>query len=185
MTQRKSKKESMTIFTERLIIRHPKISDAVALNSAIIESIRELKKYLAWANKIPSTSDTQNNIENAIRLIETNADVRFLIFSKDNDFIGSSGLHKIDWQIKKAEIGYWIRTTKSGNGFMTEAVNAIANYGINELGLQRIEIVCSGSNTKSRRIPEKLGFTLEGILKKHRINGDGTIDDTVYYAKVI
>jgi RimJ/RimL family protein N-acetyltransferase len=68
---------------------------------------------------------------------------------------------------------------------VTEAVNAIMNYGINELGLKRIEIICSGSNIKSRRIPERLGFTLEGILKNHRINNDGTIDDTVYYAKVI
>jgi len=176
----------MTLFTERLIIRHPKISDAAILNSSIIESIRELRKYMSWANEIPTLSDTRNNIENAIRLIEANEDIRFLIFSKNNnDFIGSSGLHKIDWRIKKAEIGYWIKTSKSGNGFMTEAVNAIMNYGINELGLRRIEIINSGSNIKSRRIPERLDFTLEGILKNHRINNDGTIDDTVYYAKVV
>ena len=175
----------MAILTERLIIRHPKISDAAALNSSIIESINELRKYMPWVNQVPSVLDTQNNIENAIKLIDANQDIRFLIFSKNNDFVGSSGLHRIDWQIKKAEIGYWIKTSQSGHGLMTEAVNAIANYGINELGLRRIEIICSGSNTQSRRIPEKLGFTLEGILKNHRINNDGTIDDTIYYAKVV
>lgn len=173
------------ILTERLIIRHPTIADVAALNSSIIESISELRKYMAWANRPPSLSDTQNNIENAMMLIKANQDLRFLIFSTDNDFIGSSGLHKIDWQIRKAEIGYWVRTSKSGNGYITEAVGAITNYGISELGLKRIEIICSGSNLKSRRIPEKLGFTLEGILKNHRINNDGSIDDTVYYAKVI
>ena len=174
----------MTIFTERLIIRHPETSDAATLNSSIIESINELRKYMPWVNEIPSILDTQNNIENAIKLIEKNEDIRFLIFSKNNDFIGSSGLHRINWRIKKAEIGYWIKTSQSGNGLMTEAVNAIMNYGINQLSLKRIEIICSGSNIKSRRIPERLGFTLEGTLKNHRINNDGTIDDTVYYAKV-
>ena len=175
----------MTISTERLTIRHPKISDSLALNSAIVESISELRKYMSWANEIPTISDTEKNIENAIKLIESNIDIQFLIFTKDNDLIGSSGLHEINWQVKKAEIGYWVRTTKTGNGYITEALNAITSYGINELGLKRIEIMCSGSNTKSRRIPEKLGFTLEGILKRHRINSDGTFDDTVFYAKVI
>lgn len=173
------------ILTERLIIRHPTIADAAVLNSSIVESLPELQKYMSWANHVPSLSETQNNIEGAILLIQANQDLRFLIFSKDEDFVGASGLHKIDWQIRKAEIGYWIRTSKSGNGLMTEAINAITNYGIHELGLKRIEIVCSGSNLKSRRIPEKLGYALEGILKNHRINNDGSIDDTVYYAKVV
>lgn len=172
------------IFTERLIIRYPTLADADVLNASIIESLPELRKYMSWANHIPPMSETRNNLESALLLISTKQDLRFLIFSKDNDFIGSSGLHKIDWQIKKAEIGYWIRTSKSGCGLMTEAVNAITNYGINELGLKRIEIVCSGSNAKSRRIPERLGYTLEGVLKNHRINNDGSIDDTVYYAKL-
>lgn len=175
----------MIISTERLMIRTPEPSDAVAVNSAIIESMPELRKYMPWANEAPSIVDTRNNIESAIKLIETNQDIRLLIFSKDGDFIGSSGLHRIDWQIKKAEIGYWVRTSRSGNGYVTEAVAAITDYGMNVLGLRRIEIKCSGSNTKSRRIAERLGFTLEGVLKNHRINSDGTIDDTIYYAKVI
>ena len=175
----------MILTTERLIIRPPQRSDAVALNAAILESMVELRKYMIWANQIPSLADTQNNIENAIQLIKANMDIRFLIFSKDNAFVGASGLHKIDWQIKKAEIGYWIRTSMSGKGLMTEAVEAIANYGFNELGLRRIEIIVSGSNSKSKHIPERLGFTLEGRLRNHRINNDGTIDDTLYYAKVI
>lgn len=175
----------MNLLTERLIIRHPKISDTAVLNASIIESINELRKYMPWVNQVPSILDTQHNIENAIKLIEANQDIRFLIFSKNNDFVGSSGLHRIDWQIKKAEIGYWIKTSQSGQGLMTEAIDAITNYGINELGLRRIEIICSGSNIKSRRIPERLGFTLEGILKNHRINNDETIDDTVYYAKIV
>lgn len=175
----------MIIETQRLIIRIPNLEDAEVINAGIIESIDELKYFLPWAQNKPSLEETRNNLVDALKQIESKKDIRLLIFHKNGEFIGSSGLHKIDWRIPKAEIGYWIRTSKTGNGYAKEAVDAITNHGINIMGIKRLEIIVSDSNKKSWQIPEKLGYLLEGILRKHRINPDGSIDNTRYYAKVV
>ncbi|WP_255266623.1 GNAT family N-acetyltransferase [Bacillus cereus] len=90
-----------------------------------------------------------------------------------NDFIGTASLYGINWKISKCEIGYWINTQFSGNGYMTEAVSELTNLGFQLLKFRRIEIRCESNNIKSRTIPEKLGFELEGILS----NEDLSVDD--------
>lgn len=115
--------------------------------------------------------------------------LRFLIFSKETDeFIGTCSLHNINWDIPKFEIGYWIDWIDirfSGKGFMTEAIQRLTNFAIQELNGRRIEIRCESSNTKSRKIPEKLGFELEGILRNEEFSADGkNLTDTCIYAKI-
>ena len=120
----------------------------------------------------------------AIKMTGEKKDIRLLIFSHNGDFIGSSGLHKNDWRIPKAEIGYWIRTRKSGKGYATEAVRAISDYALHRLRFRRIEILISGSNKRSLGVVERLRFPLEGVLKMERVNPDGTVDDTHIYARI-
>lgn len=88
---------------------------------------------------------------------------RHLIYHKEtNNFIGTASLHRIDWSVSKCEIGYWVNTQFSGSGYITETVRALTNLGFQLFKFRRIEIRCEASNTKSRAIPEKLGFELEG-----------------------
>ena len=47
---------------------------------------------------------------------------------KDGRFLGSSGLHRIDWDVPKFEIGYWCRTSLARRGYITEAVAKIEEY---------------------------------------------------------
>lgn len=90
----------------------------------------------------------------------------------ENKWIGSMGYNDIDLTNKKAEIGYWLDKDYQGKGIMTDCVRAIIKYGFEELDLHRIEIKCASSNTKSKAVPERLGFTLEGTLRdSYRMNG--------------
>ncbi|MNI91389.1 putative ribosomal N-acetyltransferase YdaF [compost metagenome] len=98
--------------------------------------------------------------------------------------MGSSGLHRIDWQTRKFEIGYWVRTSCSRQGYISEAVAAIADYAIRELGANRIEIRCDSRNTQSARVAERLGFTLEGIIRNDKRDVAGTLRDTLLFSKV-
>jgi ribosomal-protein-serine acetyltransferase len=94
-------------------------------------------------------------------------------------------LQNTNWHVPKFEIGYWIDTRYSGNGYMTEAVQGITSFAFNELKARRVEIRCDSRNVKSRAIPERLGFTLEGVLKNDDISVDGNgLRDTCVYAKV-
>ena len=64
-----------------------------------------------------------------------------------------------------ANLGYWVRTSRAGEGIATEAAKLIARYGFEKLGFQRIEIVVPTGNLPSLRIAEKLGSVREGLLR--------------------
>jgi RimJ/RimL family protein N-acetyltransferase len=172
--------------TDRLMIRMPKPGDGKAVWEAIQASIEELKPWMPWAHKDQTEEETEANIRNSYAAFLKREDLRLLVFLKDSgQFIASSGLHRINWSIPKFEIGYWIDTRFSGKGYMTEATRGIEEFARRELKARRIEIRCDSKNVKSRAIPERLGFTLEGILKNESrsIAGDG-LRDTCIFAKV-
>lgn len=171
--------------SRRLLIRAPRWGDGAAVNEAIKESLEQLRPWMPWAQQIPSVEDSELDIRRArLRFLER-ADLRLLLISKETgQFIGSSGLHRIDWQTRKFEIGYWVRTSYGRQGYITEAVEAITNYAIHELQANRIEIRCDSRNTRSARVAERLGFTLEGILRNHERDTAGALRDTMVFAKV-
>ncbi|WP_409296864.1 GNAT family N-acetyltransferase [Peribacillus sp. SCS-26] len=171
--------------TERLLLRAPRQSgDGAAVNAAIRDSFHELKEWLPFAQTIPEVEETEINLRQAHIHFLKRESFRYLIFLKDtNEYIGTTGLQGIDWDIPKGEIGYWIHTQFGGRGYMKEAAEAVRDLGIKTLGFRRVEIRCEFTNHKSRAIPEKLGFSLEGILKNEDLSADGKrITDTCVYA---
>ncbi len=98
--------------------------------------------------------------------------------------VGSSGLHRINWDIPKFEIGYWCRKRFQGQGYITESTAAITKFAFETLGAKRVEIRCDPKNIRSRRIPERLGFELEGILRNDQLSPSGELRDTMIFAKI-
>jgi RimJ/RimL family protein N-acetyltransferase len=76
--------------------------------------------------------------------------------------VGSVGLHDI--ADGAAEIGYWCAADCRGQGLMTEAVAAVSAWGFEALGLQRIAWYAGVGNWASRRVAERCGYTIEGVL---------------------
>ncbi|MEH7356914.1 GNAT family N-acetyltransferase [Neobacillus drentensis] len=173
-------------YTERLLIRKPMPGDGKAVYAAMQASLNELKPWMPWAHREQTELDVEANMRDAHAKFLTREDLRLHIFHKETgEFIGSSGLHRINWYVPKFEIGYWIDTRYSGNGYITEAAKAITEFAFKELKARRVEIRCDYKNSKSRAIPEKLGFTLEGILNNNGISADtNELRDTCIYAKI-
>lgn len=173
--------------TERLVIRMPKPGDGKVVYEAMMASLNELKPWMPFAQKEQSEQDVELNIREAHISFLKREDMRLLVFLKETgEFIASSGLHRINWLVPKFEIGYWIDSRFSGQGYMTEAAKGIADFAIQELGARRVEIRCDAQNYKSRAIPERLGFTLEGILKNNDLAPDTKeLRDTCVYAKTV
>jgi RimJ/RimL family protein N-acetyltransferase len=80
-----------------------------------------------------------------------------------------------------AEIGYWLGEPFWGRGIATEAVMAVTRYAIEAHGLTRVYALPFASNTASRRVLEKAGYTLEARLRRSAIK-DGSIVDQMQYA---
>jgi RimJ/RimL family protein N-acetyltransferase len=172
------------IETERLLLRIPKPGDGQAVNEAIRSSIKELQLWMPFAKTVPEVEETESNIRQAHAKFLTREDLRFHIYHKEQGFfIGSTGLHYIDWEVPKFEIGYWIKTNESKKGYVTEAAKALAQFAFRELNAKRVEIQCDSRNEQSRKVAERLGFTLEGILKNDDKGLDGSLRDTCIYAR--
>src|SRR5262245_52633377 len=109
--------------TERLIIRAPRIGDGQILNEAIVESLPNLRTWLFWAQRLQTPQETEEIIRHAVARWISREDLWMLLFRKsDGLFVGRSGLHNIDWNTMRFEIGYWIRTSLEGQGYISEAV---------------------------------------------------------------
>jgi RimJ/RimL family protein N-acetyltransferase len=129
--------------------------DGAKLNEAVKESGAELLPWMPWAEHHPTLEESEMVIRRSrIRYLER-SDLMLLLFLKETgQLIGSSGLHRIDWQARKFEIGYWVRTAFGGNGYISEAVEAITQFAANELDANRVEIRCDSRNVRSARVAE-------------------------------
>lgn len=171
--------------SKRLLIRAPLWNDGIKVNEAVKESIEELRPCMPWAKSIPTVEESEVSIRRSHLQFLERSDLRLLLILKGTDeLVGSSGLHRIDWQSRKFEIGYWVRTSYAKQGYITEAVEAISNFAINELQANRIEIRCDDRNKRSARVAERLGFNLEGILRNEKCDVDGSLRNTMIFSKV-
>jgi RimJ/RimL family protein N-acetyltransferase len=174
--------------SERLTIRCPLPGDGPELNAALLDSWEHLEEWMPFATgEKPTVEESEANVRQAYTKFLTREDLRLSLFLKDSDtMVGSSGLHRIDWSVPKFEIGYWVRKSFEGKGYISEAVAAISDFAIRELGAKRIEIRCDSRNERSAAVPRRLGFNLEGILKnddRHHLTGE--LRDTMIFAKIV
>lgn len=172
--------------SERMVIRMPLPGDGYAINAAIVESLEELKPFVHWANRPLQTPETSEaiSLQGRVDYLNRNSFRLHLIDKQSGELVGCSGLFFADWHLRKFEIGYWMRTSYAGKGLMTEAIEAITRFGIEILGANRLEIRCDPLNVASTRIPEKLGYHLEGVLRVSKPDVHGNPADEAVYAKV-
>ena len=169
--------------TERLIIRSPRLEDISAIYTSVRESLAELSPWMAWATPEYSLAGCEENTRSAIAEFITRQNLRYHFHDRDTDeHIGCSGLHRIDWNVPKFEIGYWCRTSRTGQGYVTETVEALTNLALEDFGAARVEIQCDDKNVRSAGVAERCGYGLEGVLKNHSRGVDGSLRDTRIYA---
>lgn len=139
-------------YTERLCIRMPKPGDGKVVYDAIQASMQELKPWMVFAQKEQTEEEVEVSIRKSHIQFLQREDLRLLVFSKETgEFIASAGLHRINWDIPQFEIGYWIDSRFSGQGYMVEAAKGITDFAFSELKANRIEIRCDALNKKSRQ----------------------------------
>jgi ribosomal-protein-serine acetyltransferase len=171
--------------TERLLIRAPQPGDGKAINNAVRVSIDELRPWMPWANIVPSLAESETYAREAALRFRNHEDLPLLLFRKsDEQYIGGSGMHNIAWDVPRFEIGYWLRTSMTGQGYMTEAVNGLTALAFNQLEAVRVEIRCDARNHRSAAVAFRCGFTLEATLRKDSRAPDGNLRDSLVFAKL-
>ena len=173
------------IATHRLLLRGPAFEDGAMINAAVVESAQELARWMPWASPTPSVADTEKWVRGAVAKFIAREQFHFLMFLKTSgEYIGTCGMHHVDWTTPKVEIGYWLRNSRCGQGYMTEAVAAAAQFARDVVRCRRIEIRCDAMNVRSRHVAELAGFVLEGTLRSAGRDHFGELRDTCIYALI-
>lgn len=177
------------IATDRLIVRSARADDAVTLNAAVCESLADLGIHMPWAQEAPSLVQSHADCRRMQAKFLLREDLAMFMFERaadggEGEFIGGTGLHRIDWTVRRFEVGYWCRTGKQGRGFVTEAVQALTRFAFERLQARRVEVRMDDTNVRSWRVAERAGFPLEGVLRSDSLNPRGEPRDTRVYALV-
>ena len=178
----------LAIETSRLLLRAPRAGDGPALHEALVESLPELRRFLwflSWVAEEQTLESAEIRCRRAQANFHARTDLPFWIFDKSTDrLVGSAGLHRTDWSIPQTEVGYWIRTSAAGNGYVTEAVDALVRLAFTQLCAERIELVTDEENISSRKVAERCQFALEGVRRNERRGSDGHLRNTCVYARL-
>lgn len=172
------------IVTERLVIRTPRPEDAPALWEAIEESREHLAPWIHWVGHYRTPKDADRFIDGAALDFAGRRELFLAMFDRDRPdrLLGGTGFHNIEWEIPAFEIGYWLRASAAGQGYMTEAVAAQCAFVVERFGAKRIAITCDADNERSAAVPRRLGFAQEGRLRNAGLTPRGALRDTLVFA---
>jgi len=174
----------MPIETPRLIIRNALPGDGRAVYAAKKDSFAELHNWMPWAKELGTEDETEAALRKAHAQFLIREDLMMVGFCKENgEVVVCTGLHRMNWDLRIFEIGYWVRTPYTGKGYASESANALIRFAFDFLKAGKVTIAHAEGNDASARVIEKLGFVKEGVFKKDARLPDGTITDHHWYAR--
>jgi RimJ/RimL family protein N-acetyltransferase len=174
--------DPIIVETKRLRLRPLREKDALAFFD--MWSDPETVRYFSFP-PMKGVEQAQMRIADKLQSSSNGKSVIFVIESKDSgEVLGDCGMHNGESRCQRAEIGYCLARQHWGRGYMTEAVDALIEYGFNKVGLRRIEAGIDPRNVPSIHLAERLGFRREGYLREHWVTGEGEVADTVLYGLI-
>ncbi len=147
------------------------------LHLAVHESLPELEPWMSWANE-NYTSETALNFITLTRTYWSNGSLYAFAIAdaKTGEFLGGCSLSHIHPIYHFCNLGYWVRTSRHGEGIAGRAAKLAARFAFERLNLIRAEIVIAIGNEPSKRVAEKAGAHYEGILLNRMVVGTRFFD---------
>jgi ribosomal-protein-serine acetyltransferase len=137
-----------------------------------------LRPWMPWVDSTVTVADTLAFLTfvrgeyGAGRQFHTNVRYRGVI-------VGGAGM-RIDRNNRSGEIGYWIGKEYEGHGIVTRSARALTTAAFTLHGLNRVAIRAGVENVRSRAVPERLGYLLEGVMRASEKVGDRYVDHATY-----
>jgi ribosomal-protein-serine acetyltransferase len=155
-------------------------SDAETLFQLVVANREHLLPWLSFAKTIHQLEDTMGFLEEVQERHEKGLGMHFGIWLGEN-LVDTLGAIPDRYGYGSYEIGYWIAKAYEGEGIVTRCVVRLLDHLFEEEQIHRAEIRCHADNARSRAIPERLGFRLEGCLKQASRTSDGEYGDQLIY----
>lgn len=138
---------------------HPDMVDAMV--AAVTASLVELRQWMPWAQSAPTHEEMLSVIENGSTLFDEDREWNYVLFERSSDdVVGAAGLH-VERDPACPEIGYWVRSDRTGRGYATSAARILADAAFLSLPyVEQVKIRMDTANFASAAVPPKVGFRL-------------------------
>jgi ribosomal-protein-serine acetyltransferase len=164
---------------EGAVLRPFRGSDAAELTAVVDANRGHLARWLPWASSYGHIDSTEYI---ARKVAQEEADDGFEgAIVLEGRIVGAAGFHRIDRLNRATSIGYWLTAEAEGRGLMTAAVRTLLDHAFGVWELHRVVIEVVVDNARSRAIPERLGFTAEGVQRQAKRVGE-RYEDAILYA---
>jgi len=171
--------------TASVLLRPFATEDAPHLYEAARESMDPLCEWMTWCRPEYSLQDSERFIVEAAEDWAKGERYSFAIIdTSDGTFLGSAGINHVNRTHGFANLGYWVRNSKTRRGVATAATVQIARFALRQLGLSRIELLIPADNLASQRVAQKAGAKFEGLLR-NRLMLRAKSHDAVLYSLLL
>lgn len=134
---------------------------------ALVDANREhLGRWFPWVLETTDPQDSRTFIERGLARFARGDGFEPAGIREGDRLVGCLGLHHVRRPVGKTELGYWLAQDAQGRGIATRTIEGLLPYLFREMELHRIEIRADPANARSRAVPERLGFTEEGVLRE-------------------
>jgi len=164
-----------------MLIRPYAREDASGLYQAAAESVAQVQPWMPWCHDRYSLADAESWTTHQIAAFEARTEFDFVIVDDTGTIIGGCGLNQFDAANRRANMGYWVRTSSAGHGYATMAVKQLVSWAISNTQFQRLEVVVAVRNLASLRVAQKAGAIREGVLRS-RLLLHGEFHDALMHA---
>lgn len=170
------------IETDRLILRRFHRRDVSSLEESVRSSLADLNEWLPWAHMDYTRDDAVAFVRDSVQAWREEKAFDFAIRPQEDPerHLGNISIWQTSRTGRIGEIGYWICTDLTGQGYATEATRALMRTGFELLGLHKVTLRIAVGNRGSQRVAEKLGFTREGLLREELLIRGNWMDHTLY-----
>jgi len=166
--------EEIDVGADGLVLRRWRASDAGGLLTAIEQSQPELRRFMPWAHEPPTMASVLTFLERVVNTPQSTEAGFGLVEAAGSgpsspptggQVVGGFGLHHRRGP-GVLEIGYWVRSDRTGRGYATAATRALTAAALRyHPDVDRIEIRCDPANLASAAIPPKLGYRLDRVVE--------------------
>jgi ribosomal-protein-serine acetyltransferase len=168
-------------------LRLVQLQDADAFFALINNNRSRLEDFFAGTvARTRSLEDTRAYFAEIEMRIEARTYFPFILIDLDQQrFVGFLDIKTIDWNIPKAEIGYFIDIDYERKGISGQALSLLIDYAHEEFGMRKLLIRTHTENIAAKALAEKCGFEQEGIIRSDYKTSNGELVDLAYYGLVI
>jgi ribosomal-protein-serine acetyltransferase len=171
------------IRTERLILRSGRAGDGPALHQALAVSLPDFFPWLSFSAQLADVATLERvSMQAQLKFVAGEFYVWRAWDPDGQTLVATVDLHSIDRSVPRCEIGYWLRSDRTGHGLAQEAVSAVIDVAWEHLRALRIEARCDVRNERSWRFAEGLGFAFEGIARNDDRDAAGALCSSKVYA---